>query len=149
MLFDKVTLPIAGTLKDLYPLVNQRATAPSADDCEAIERELVQELMSLTTDNIQVTLESHELLYVVIDANYAINISNILPDVKTFNLGSLIKLLKTTLSTYTYFVVMSHDRKDSVCIKEVHTETGCHAMHYRTALYPKTGDHIELRGSKT
>ena len=148
MIFDNVTLPPRVQVENLYPLFEQRETATSIPEEQEYEATLVNALMSNTTDNIRVTLAEDEILYLVINTKCAINISNIITDTRTFNLGSLNKLLKTTLSIMTYFVVLRQDRLASACIKEVIDGTGCHVMRFRDEFKPVTGDEIKLTGVK-
>ena len=81
--------------------------------------------MALATDNIQVELEDHEELFIVIDAKFALSITNAFPEQTTFNLGSYLKILSPTQSSFTYYVVMDKKRTDSVCIKELMSEDRC------------------------
>lgn len=148
MIFDNVTLPPRVQVEDLYSLYEKRERATSLGEQQQNENILVNKLMSNTTDNIRVTLDADEILFLVINGKCAINISNIITDTQTFNLGGLTKLLKTTLSMMTYFVVLSQDRLASACIKEVIDGTGCHVMRFREEFKPVTGDEIKLIGVK-
>lgn len=83
------------------------------------ELKFITELMNNTTDNLTIELEDHEELFIVVDTKLAFNISKNLPDQRTFNLGSYLKLLAPAQSAFTYYVVMDKARTDSVAIKEL------------------------------
>lgn len=147
MLFERVAPVPEGILNNLYPLVTTIENTINIEQQAQNEKEFITALMSQTTDNIRVTLDPDEILYVVINVKHAINITNILTDTTTFNLGGLVKLLKTTQSTFTYFVIMTDDRKGSICIKEIIGGTGCHAMQHKREMSPVTGMRVNLKGT--
>lgn len=117
MKFSNVTDRPDGIIESILALM------PVANDAGQFEVEaehkFITEFMQCTTDNLQVELEDHEELFIVIDTKIGFSISKNLPEQRIFNLGSYLKLLAPAQSAFTYYVVMDRRRTDSVAIKEL------------------------------
>ena len=135
-LFAPVELP------EIYTAYREEYTAlRDVDDSKAqitaLEERFAKDLMTRTLDNIQVQLDAHESLWIVMHGDWAINLSKY-TGTNVFNLGGFIKLLGG-LPKFTYFVVMNDDRTDSVTLRMFPTRLGLMAIH-QTKEYSPTAE---------
>lgn len=96
-------------------------------EIDDLEERFAKDIMSQTLDNLQIQLESHESLWIVMNGDWAINITKRVGGT-IFNLNGFIKLIGG-LPKFTYFVVMNDRRTDSVTLRMFPTRLGMMVIH--------------------
>lgn len=101
-----------------------------------LEQRFAKELMSKTLDNIQIQLEPHESLWIMMHGDWAIDISKHTGET-VFNLSGFIKLIGG-LPKFTYFVVMDDKRTGAITLRMYPNRLGLKVIYKSEEYEPST-----------